>query len=120
MAAIINNQGDIVIQDEIGMPTYIGTLKHGISYSTKLRGRKVARVTFQPNNSFISDEFFFIPEESGWELSYQHLMSREINPNLLKAYLTYFADANDYSPQAFINHVIREYFVKELGYQLPT
>lgn len=119
MATIINNQGDIIILDADGMQTYIGTIKHGISYSKTGKARKVARVTIQPNNNFLTDEFYFIPGEKDWELMFQHLMNREINPELLKTYLMFFADEENYSPMQFINYVIKNYFVKELAYQFP-
>ena len=117
--AIINNQGDIIILDSDGMQTYIGTLKHGISYSTKAKARKVARVTIQPTNGFLTDEFFFCPGEKNYELIFQHLMNRDTNPELLKTYLMFFADQENYSPMEFISYVIKNYFVKELGCQFP-
>lgn len=115
-----NSQGDIFIVDENGLPICIATVKHGISYSIKAKTRKVVRVTIQPCSNFVTDELFFIPGEKSWELAYQHLMSRDILPELQKTYLVYFSQEEDYSPQAFIEYVIQSYFVKELSYQLPA
>lgn len=117
--AIINNQGDIIILGSDGLPIYIGTLKHGISYSTKAKARKVARVTIQPTNAFLTDEFFFCPGEENYELIFQHLMNRDTNPELLKTYLMFFNDEENYFPMEFVNYVIKNYFVKELGCQFP-
>ena len=116
---MFNKNGEIILLDKLGAKTYIGTLKHGISYSKTGRIRKVARVTIQPSDNNLTDEFFFIAGETDYELIFQHLMNRDTNPELLMTYLFFFNDQENYSPIEFINYVIKHYFVKELGYQFP-
>lgn len=115
--SIINSKGEITILDSNGTPTPIGTIKHGIFYSKEIKARKVARVSIQPSHVGLTDEFYFIPGENNYELVFQHIMNRDINPELMKTYLVLLSEDEKYSPMEFIQYIIKNYFVKELGYQ---
>ena len=116
---VIDNQGNIILLSENGVERYIGSLKNGVTYSTKVKARKVVRVTFQSSNNGLNDEFYFSLIEGKFEMIFQHIMNRDTQPALSKVYWDFFSENENYSPDEFILYVIKHFFVKELGYQFP-
>ncbi len=118
MQKFIGPIGEIQINDAAGIPIQIGSFQHGISYSRSNKLSMVTRVTIKPNYNSLSDVFFFAPGEESFEIIFRHLMTRETNPELNLSYLMFFKENKNYTPLDFVTYVIKNYFIKELGYQI--
>lgn len=116
---ITKENGDIFLLDIDGQQQKVASIEHGISFSSTEKTRKVCMVTIYSAGGELADRYFFAPGNEHWELVFQHIMTRDVRPELFRAILVYFADEKHYSPVSFVDQVIERYFMKELRYEFP-
>ncbi len=110
--------GDIYLENQ-GEKILIANVCFGITYGIgKGRNDVVTRVTIYPGGKGgLSDIFLFY---SNGSVPFHHIQTRDTVPGLRKVYTQFIAFENDRSLEAFISEVVAEYFVKKLGYTMPS
>ncbi len=113
---LIDETGNVILLNKEGKRTIVANVKQGITYGAKnAKDMITPRLTVYTHDNLLEDVFIFYDRKSA---PITHLQSKILNPVLMKIYLVFLTNKNDYSLDNLLSQIIADYFVNYLGYSL--
>ncbi len=114
---IVDEEGNITLYDQNGMPVTVIKVCYGITYGAKGdKANEVTRVTIFPQIHGLSDVFLFYSTD---KVPFHHIQSRDVAPALKRCYAEFITETKTYCFKELLTIVIADYFISKLKYQLP-
>lgn len=113
---LVDETGNVVLLNREGKPKIVASIKQGKTYGSKnTKDMITPRLTVYTHDNLLEDVFIFYDRKSA---PITHLQSKILNPVLMKIYLDFLTNKNDYSLDNLLSQIITDYFVNYLGYSL--